>query len=250
MINIQITGNSLKDCHSQILALAKEISQIPGDVAVGSTKESIEEFTGHKISQAPDIKNPESFVTNTVTNGDTDAAGIRYDERIHSGSKEKTNKGLWKRRRGVDDSLVEQVEAEQKAGPKAEIPIPSIPTSHIKVEMPMVNPGNNIVEMVPDEVPAQYAQPPVVEQAAPMQAPQPVPVIPPNMHTFASFKTSLITVLNDLANNRKIDEAWINGIKNQFFGGKEIHQWAENEPMMQELFNNLVAWNLLQEYKG
>lgn len=41
-----------------------------------------------------------------------DADGIKWDKRIHSSSKELNKDGTWRKRRGVDDALVKQVEAE------------------------------------------------------------------------------------------------------------------------------------------
>lgn len=49
-----------------------------------------------------------------------DKDGVPWDERIHSGSKAKTEKGVWKKRKGVDDalytSLTAQLKAQQSSG--------------------------------------------------------------------------------------------------------------------------------------
>ena len=44
-----------------------------------------------------------------------DKMGIPWDSRIHAGTKTKTVKGIWKRLKGIDDSLYDQVIAELKA---------------------------------------------------------------------------------------------------------------------------------------
>lgn len=43
---------------------------------------------------------------------DVDCTGLPWDARIHAGTKTKTAKGEWKKKRGVDPILVKQVEAE------------------------------------------------------------------------------------------------------------------------------------------
>jgi len=56
-----------------------------------------------------------------------DASGLPWDERIHASTKTRTAKNLWTRRRGVDDALVAQIEAELRGVHQvaASIPDPS-----------------------------------------------------------------------------------------------------------------------------
>jgi len=51
--------------------------------------------------EAPELEAPEF-----------DADGLPWDERIHASTKTTTQDGRWKKKRGVDQSLVEEVEAE------------------------------------------------------------------------------------------------------------------------------------------
>lgn len=54
----------------------------------------------------------------TVTTGpELDSAGMPWDERIHASTKTKTQKGEWKKRKGVDPSVTTAVEAEIKGVP-------------------------------------------------------------------------------------------------------------------------------------
>ncbi len=46
---------------------------------------------------------------------DLDANGFPWNEKIHSGNQQKTAKGVWTRRRGVEDAIVAQVEGELRA---------------------------------------------------------------------------------------------------------------------------------------
>lgn len=56
---------------------------------------------------------------------DLDARGMPWDERIHSGAKTKTVQGNWKNLRGVDKTLLAQVEAELLGNAAPTPPAPS-----------------------------------------------------------------------------------------------------------------------------
>jgi len=60
---------------------------------------------------------PELPVEESKGSGMLDDGGYEWDERIHSSNKKKTAKGIWTRRRGIDDSLYNQVIAEQTINP-------------------------------------------------------------------------------------------------------------------------------------
>lgn len=51
----------------------------------------------------------------TAPTGERDKEGIPWDERIHSGSKEKSQTGIWKRRRNTPDATFDAVMAELRA---------------------------------------------------------------------------------------------------------------------------------------
>lgn len=61
---------------------------------------------------------PVPAVTNEPSpsvDGDVDAEGFPWDGRIHSSNKAKTSKGVWKKRRGVNHTQINEVENEIKA---------------------------------------------------------------------------------------------------------------------------------------
>lgn len=62
----------------------------------------------------PSIQQP------AATGGAIDSAGTPWDERIHASSKQQTAKGIWKRRRGVDDNTFNAVMAELSGTPSAD----------------------------------------------------------------------------------------------------------------------------------
>lgn len=73
---------------------------------------------GVATGSAPaNVSLPGNTPTNiTTSTTDVDAAGLPWDERIHSSSKEKLVKdNTWKLKRGVDKNLVAQIEAEYRA---------------------------------------------------------------------------------------------------------------------------------------
>lgn len=53
--------------------------------------------------------------TTTPGNIELDAAGLPWDERIHSSNHQRTEKGVWRAKRNVDPSLKSKVEAELRA---------------------------------------------------------------------------------------------------------------------------------------
>lgn len=55
--------------------------------------------------------------------GEVDASGRPWDERIHAGTKTKTAGGMWKKRKGVDATLYEQVMAEIAPAPVTKQPL-------------------------------------------------------------------------------------------------------------------------------
>lgn len=57
-----------------------------------------------------------------------DSTGLPWDHRIHASTKTKTAKGVWTRRRGIEDSLVAEVEAQLRAA----MAIPAPPPPPVK----------------------------------------------------------------------------------------------------------------------
>lgn len=94
-----------------------------------------------------------------------DADGLPWDERIHSSNRKMTAKGVWTRRKNVDDAVYNSVVAELRGAPQAPI------TSAFAVDLPQPT--------------APWAPAPTIEQPAPVPAflqsvvqPAPAPVQP------------------------------------------------------------------------
>lgn len=71
-----------------------------------------------KHGAVPNVTNPspEEVFGNTLVTAaqgvDLDKAGFPWDQRIHSGNKQKVTDGTWRKRRGIDDATVALVEGE------------------------------------------------------------------------------------------------------------------------------------------
>lgn len=113
-----------------------------------------------------------------------DADGLPWDERIHSSNRKMTAKGLWTRRKNVDDAVFNSVVAELRGTPQAPI------TSAFAAELPHPAPA--------------WTPAPPVEQSAPVPAflqsvvqPAPSPVAAPTQPVYAAPAPTAPTI-NDL----------------------------------------------------
>jgi hypothetical protein len=104
----------------------------------------------------------------TNPTGELDESGIPHDERIHSSPAKQTAKGFWRKKRGVSDELVKQVEDELKAKVAA--------TSQATAAVPMPQPQPAPAMPTPQPMPqATAAAMPQLQPAPAMPAPHPMP---------------------------------------------------------------------------
>lgn len=73
------------------------------------------------------------------TQVELDAAGMPWDERIHSSAKSKVKDGTWKLRRGVEDHEVQAVKAEYRGGVPEKQPAPVEHVAPAATPAPMPN---------------------------------------------------------------------------------------------------------------
>lgn len=82
----------------------------------------------------------DSSASSSTGSVELDKAGLPWDERIHSSSRNLVADGTWRRKRGVDESLVQTVEAELRSIPKAAgagVPTaPSAPIAPVSAPVP------------------------------------------------------------------------------------------------------------------
>lgn len=88
-------------------------------------------------SQIPAAPTPAAQVTPTqIANAELDKSGLPWDARIHAGTKTKTQKGDWTRKKGVDEAVLDAVVAELRqqypapvAAPVATVTAPAAPVT-------------------------------------------------------------------------------------------------------------------------
>lgn len=268
-INISVSGSTIKDCQEQILAMAEEIKggdltyrdPVPQKHAgvhdIGSQVKVTEPamFQGQgnvmKFPLQPEAVSAQPSMVqpgNTPTGSTVDSRGIPWDARIHSSNKETVGGGVWRKRRGVEDSVVATVEAELRGSSPAPVktapPFGSMTQEQYKaVVQPAPMPTTEHRVALPEQggvLNTMQAPAPVTPMFAP-----PTPVaLPPNTHNAESFRNNLINVLNDLVNAGKINHEWINQNKAQF-GGKDVTQWHENQAACEGLFSLFVQHGLI-----
>lgn len=188
---------------SDKLTGAVEITQAPVESVVN---ESVVEQPETPVTLPVDSVTEEPAVsenTNNGTSAELDKTGLPWDERIHSSNRKKTSKGVWTRRRGVQDFEFNKIAEELKAGQSAETapavaPVaPQPPVTPVAIE--------NGVAVMPNatEVTAEGVVPPVTPVAPqpPVQAPvsPPVPTEP-----VRDFKT-LMQQISQLFQTQQIE---------------------------------------------
>lgn len=135
-----------------------------------------------------------------VVAGQLDADGLPHDTRIHSETPTLTDKGKWRKRRGVSKEDIAAVEAQLRAGLVAQaqpmMPTPAMPTPTPVPAMPSMPPvtdasGQAIQPAMP------VAQPiPTPAPAMPAAAPVAQPVVAAAPTDFAAFMTHIGEKMN------------------------------------------------------
>ena len=90
--------------------------------------------------QIPAAPTPAAQVTPTqIANAELDKSGLPWDARIHAGTKTKTQKGDWTRKKGADEAVLDAVVAELRqqypaaaaAAPVATVTAPAAPVASV-----------------------------------------------------------------------------------------------------------------------
>ena len=129
----------------------EELTSVRAEIIVGDTvvrKGIAERSTFEQGWNAPSDAAQFPPVPNVQTDPDTsavDAEGLPWDERIHSSNRRITAKGVWTRRKNVDDAVYNSVVAELRGEPQApitgafaaELPQPVAPVHSAPVEQPV-----------------------------------------------------------------------------------------------------------------
>lgn len=175
VLRLQITFDITALTPAEKAHIVQFISEYPVVEEVFAT---IPSFTFPKIEEDEEAPSPEtSFGPTLVTpppppppvpaTGVTlDKSGLPWDDRIHSSNKAFVSDGTWRKRRGVEDALIAQVEAELKAImniPVAPV-VPPPPPVAVVVPPPPPPPPSPVATVVATGSPSTT---PIVSTAAP-----------------------------------------------------------------------------------
>lgn len=94
---------------------AEEAAAIFGKAVALNSPEVQAAMPGSVPVPSPPATVSAAVVNNEPVTGNLDKAGLPWDERIHASSRARTADGSWRRKRGIDDGSVAQVESELKA---------------------------------------------------------------------------------------------------------------------------------------
>lgn len=167
----------------------------------------------------------------TVVDNELDSEGIPWDSRIHSSSKKKIANGTWRLARGTSDEQAAPIKAELRARVNAS-------QAQTGFQPPVYQ-----APVQPAPQATMLVTPPQV-QSVPVYQPPTVPVMQQSGHTLETFKAQFPMVLTSLINEKKINQDYINTLKN-YFGVAEI--WAINDEQKAELFNSFVEYRFVQK---
>jgi len=270
MFQVICKGRNLKELKQSMLDHLKEletgiVASNP-NLSIHKNLEDEDETEVEEVirdnSPAAQHFNNVTSINNNVAPSDVDAEGLPWDARIHASSKLKTEKGIWKLKKGVDKSIIPQVKNELRGRVNIAPAQPQTPVQHVTHVQPSTQ---QYVQHAPIEAPApqlqaapqmqqQYTQPapqveqPVYQQPAPqMQAQVPAqPQVPQQLtsvgHTFETFSRDFPLILSELITHKKITQEYVEQLK-AYFNTKEI--WNLNDNQKMELFNGFTQAGLI-----
>lgn len=223
-------GNTLTELRQSLEDCLADLTN--GRTVSGITK-NLEVLDGGSTSTDELEEVPSPFAP--VRMGEEDIEGVPWNSKYHASSKEKNKDGTWRNRRGVDKAEVEAYRASFRANTSA------APTA---VTSPAPQPQYAAPALPQTSTPSA----PVATPATPavVVAP-PLPTMSVNKgHTLESFKAGFPVILSSLLTEGKIDQNYVNDLKN-FFKVGEI--WNINDEQKLAVFNQWTSpeWNLIQK---
>jgi len=223
MYKFEISADSPQELREKMMEFAAEISS-------QNEPEPVSEY----IDEVPTFVEPMSFPIEVVvveeeepTPGpkDTptvDSAGVIYDRKIHSSSRNVTSDGTWRSKRTTKNVQPEVVQAPPMV-------IPPAPVAAVQVEVPT------------------FVQPVVVVEK-PVQKPKyeeiPIPAGTRPAYDLASFTNNLNLIFANLIHEGKIDRPYVESLK-KHFEVKEIWNITADGKKTAELYDLFGKYGLI-----
>lgn len=153
--------------------------------------------------------------------GELDAAGTPYNPAIHTSTRTKTTKGLWKNRPG---------------GGAAKLGV--IPLEEVE-HMGREKEESHIVYTKPEA-----SQPATVQQVVAHEDSQPAIGRAPSMHNYDSFKANLMTIVVKLINENKITRDYMKDL-NTYFQVANLWDVKNDDTKCQQLFKLFLEYQFI-----
>lgn len=170
---------------------------------------------------------------NSANAPEMDGTGLPWDERIHSKGKTLTDAGHWRKKKGVSDTLVSQVEAELRARSAPQpMPQPMFDTGTPAPQpvQPVTMPTTMvpIPQQMPMQPPAPAPQPmpqPIPQQPMQQPAPAPQPASAPAAMDFPTFMQHLSGQMRKLDANGQplVTTEYLATITGEIAGAFNVH---------------------------
>jgi len=156
--------------------------------------------------------------------GELDAAGTPYNPAIHTSTRTKTTKGLWKNRPGGG-----AVKAAEVTEPR-EVVHKLTPSGEVKLEWQPAT--------------TEASRPATVQQVVAHEDSQPAIGRAPSMHNYESFKTNLMTIVVRLINENKITRDYMKEL-NTFFGVSNLWDVKNDDVKCKQLFKLFLEYQFI-----
>lgn len=253
---VTVKGRSMREFKAAVQDLYNEVFEVTNNTVSGlsvtknlETKAPVieeDDYVEESAINRAHVNNVTPInnnVHNTVNDSsEIDSSGLRWDARIHSSSKVKNNDGSWKKRKGVERTVLLQVEGELR-GTMAAAQVhqaPPQPQYQQQYQAPVAPP---VIEQPVYQAPPQpQYQQPTQQYQPPVQQQYQAPVAPPVQQfqqgsiTVDMFINNFPMVIADLVNNKKINQPYIEQL-NAYFGIREL--WMASPAQKTEMFNGL-----------
>jgi hypothetical protein len=167
----------------------------------------------------------ESITPLPNVDGRRDSAGMLWDARIHSSSKEFVKDGTWRYRRNLDSEYRKQIEAEI-----------------LGTTPPTVAVGRPTPEVTPAVAPL---QPERLNTPPPISTPMSPVFGNKYAHTLETFQQNLVSVVANLINDQKITREYVKSL-NDYFKVNELYEIFSNPLQVKELYDNFVDIGLIE----